>query len=100
MARYTEHRRRTQPSEPSVGSIFMNPPDDNAGRLIEACGLKGTQIGDAMISPMHANWIINTNGASASDIMALVDLMREEVHREFNIKLELEIEPVGEWQRR
>lgn len=100
MARYTEHRRRTQPSEPSVGSIFMNPPGDNAGRLIEACGLKGTQIGGAMISPMHANWIINTNGALASDIMGLVDLMREEVHREFSIKLELEIEPIGEWQRR
>lgn len=97
MARYTEHRRRTQPSEPSVGSIFMNPPGDYAGRLIEACGLKGTQMGSALISPMHANWIVNTNGASASDIMALIDLMREEVYKQFGIKLKLEIEPIGEW---
>lgn len=97
MARYTEHRRRTQPTEPSVGSIFLNPPGDYAGRLIEACGLKGTQSGGAMISPMHANWIINTNGSSASDIMHLIDLMREEVHKQFGIELELEIEPIGEW---
>lgn len=98
MARYTEHRRRTQPSEPSVGSIFMNPPGDYAGRLIEACGFKGTQLGGAMISPMHANWIINTNGASASDIMGLISLMQEEVYKQFDIKLKLEIEPIGEWR--
>ena len=97
MARYTEHRRRTQPSEPSVGSIFMNPPGHYAGRLIEECGLKGTQSGGAMISPMHANWIINTNGASASDIMCLVELMREKVYEQFGVKLKLEIEPIGEW---
>lgn len=98
MARYTEHRRRTQPTEPSVGSIFMNPPGDYAGRLIEACGLKGMQIGGAMISPVHANWIINTNGASAGDIMRLIELAQEAVYREFGIELELEIEPVGEWR--
>ncbi len=99
MARYTEHRRRAQPTEPSVGSIFMNPPGDYAGRLIEACGLKGTQIGGAMISPKHANWIINTNGASASDIMSLITLTRDEVYKQFGIELTLEIEPVGEWKR-
>ncbi|MFQ5854487.1 MAG: UDP-N-acetylmuramate dehydrogenase [Anaerolineae bacterium] len=99
MARYTEHRRQTQPAEPSVGSIFMNPPDDYAGRLIEACGLKGTQIGGALISPVHANWIINTNGASASDIMSLIDLMREGVYKRFGIKLQLEIELFGGWMQ-
>ncbi len=98
MARYTEHRRRTQPTEPSVGSIFMNPPGDYAGRLIEACGLKGTRIGGAMISPLHANWIVNIDGASASDIMALIDLMRNAVYKQFRIELKLEIEPVGEWR--
>ena len=97
MARYTEHRRRTQPTEPSVGSVFKNPPGDFAGRLIEACGLKGYRIGGAMISPMHGNWVINTGSATAGDIMALIDLMRERVWEEFEIELELEIEPVGEW---
>lgn len=97
MARYTEHRRRTQPTEPSVGSVFKNPPGDFAGRLIEACGLKGYRIGGAMISPMHGNWVINTGSATAGDIMALIDLMRERVWEEFEIELELEIELVGEW---
>ena len=97
MARYTEHRRRTQPTEPSVGSVFKNPPGDFAGRLIDACGLKGYRIGGAMISPMHGNWVINTGSATAGDIMALIDLMRERVWETFEIELELEIEPVGEW---
>lgn len=97
MARYTEHRRSTQPAEPSVGSVFMNPPGDYAGRLIESCGLKGTDMGGALISTKHANWIINTNGATASDIMSLINLTRDKVYSEFGIKLQLEIEPVGEW---
>lgn len=97
MARYTEHRRATQPAEPSVGSVFMNPPGDYAGRLIESCGLKGADMGGALISPKHANWIINTNGATASDIMSLINLMRDKVYSEFGVKLKLEIEPVGEW---
>ncbi len=100
MARYTEHRRRTQPTEPSVGSIFMNPPGDYAGRLIEECGLKGARCGGAMISPMHANWIINTNGATASDIMNLINLMRDKVYEQFGVRLDLEIEPIGVWKRR
>ncbi|MFQ5593259.1 MAG: UDP-N-acetylmuramate dehydrogenase [Anaerolineae bacterium] len=99
MARYTEHRRSTQPTEPSVGSIFMNPMGDYAGRLIEACGLKGTQVGGALISPLHANWIVNTNGASATDIMSLITLIRDKVYEQFGIELTLEIEPVGEWKR-
>lgn len=97
MARYTEHRRRTQPTEPSVGSIFKNPEGDFAGRLIDACGLKGRRIGGAMISPLHGNWIINTGSATAGDIMALIELVWQTVWEKFEIELELEIEPVGEW---
>jgi UDP-N-acetylmuramate dehydrogenase len=99
MARYTEHRRRTQPAEPSVGSVFMNPPGDYAGRLIEACDLKGTDMGGALISTKHANWIINTNGATASDILSLINLARDKVYAKFDIELKLEIEPVGEWPK-
>lgn len=97
MARFTEHRRRTQPTEPSMGSVFKNPPGDYAGRLIDACGLKGQRIGGALISPMHGNWIVNSGSATAGDIMALIDLMRSAVWEKFEVELELEIEPVGEW---
>jgi UDP-N-acetylmuramate dehydrogenase len=98
MAKYTEHRRRTQPTDPSVGSIFMNPPGDYAGRLIDACGLKGTRLGGAMISPLHANWIINVDGASASDILGLIDRVRDEVSATSGVELHLEIECIDEWR--
>jgi UDP-N-acetylmuramate dehydrogenase len=57
---------------PNAGSVFRNPPGDYAARLIEACGLKGHSIGGAMISPKHANFIVNTGNASAADIEALM----------------------------
>ncbi len=63
---YLARRRASQPVEPSAGSIFRNPPGEYAGRLIEALGLKGHQIGGAQVSPRHANFIVNTGGATAS----------------------------------
>ncbi len=96
---YTEHRRRTQPSDPSVGSMFKNPPGDYAGRLIEQAGLKGTRVGNVEISPVHANFFVNHGGASAKDVLQLVDLARERVRSAFGITLELEIEIVGEGAR-
>jgi UDP-N-acetylmuramate dehydrogenase len=90
-------RRRTQPPGASMGSMFKNPPGDYAGRLIEAAGLKGTRLGDAQISVLHANFFINLGGATASDIYALIRLARQEVSRQFGVELELEIELVGEW---
>lgn len=80
-----------------MGSIFMNPPGDFAGRLIEAVGLKGTRIGDAQISPKHANFIINLGQATSSDYYALIQLARQKVLDRFDIHLAIEIELLGEW---
>ena len=79
-----------------MGSMFKNPPGDYAGRLIEAVGLKGYQIGQAQISPVHANFFQNLGGASAADMTALIELVQTKVEAQFGIKLELEIEVVGE----
>jgi UDP-N-acetylmuramate dehydrogenase len=96
MNEYSDHRRRTQPSEPSVGSIFKNPTGDHAGRLIEQAGLKGTRVGDVEVSKVHANFFINRGGATARDVMQLIEIVRERVGEKFGIQLELEIELVGE----
>jgi UDP-N-acetylmuramate dehydrogenase len=80
-----------------MGSMFKNPAGDYAGRLIEAVGLKGTQVGGAQISSVHANFFVNLGSASATDVKALIDLAREQVRQRFGVGLELEIELVGEW---
>lgn len=90
-------RAASQPTEPSAGSIFTNPPGDFAGRLIEAAGLKGHRIGGAQISPRHANFIVNPGGATAADVAALIELARAEVARQLGVTLEPEVEPFGEW---
>jgi UDP-N-acetylmuramate dehydrogenase len=90
-------RRTSQPSGASCGSVFRNPPGDYAGRLIEAAGLKGEHRGNAIISPVHANFIVNLGGASASDILSLIKLAYRSVKDQSGISLELEIELVGRW---
>ena len=95
MNQYTEHRRRTQPTEPSVGSMFKNPPGDYAGRLIDTAGLKGTRIGGIEVSQTHANFFVNRGGATANDVIQLIEMVRERVRAKFGIELELEIEVVG-----
>ncbi len=97
MEAYLEQRRRTQPPGASLGSMFKNPPGDYAGRLIEAAGLKGTRIGGAEISPVHANFFVNRGGATAQDVYRLLQLARETVARQFGVTLELEIELLGEF---
>jgi UDP-N-acetylmuramate dehydrogenase len=94
---FVASRKRTQPPGASLGSMFKNPPGDYAGRLIEAAGLKGAQVGDAQISPVHANFFINNGNASAGDIRDLILLAQDTVLRKFGVELELEIELVGEW---
>ncbi len=93
---YLKKRQEKQPSRyPSGGSVFKNPPQDFAGRLIEKTGLKGKRVGGAMISPKHANFIVNTGGARASDILALMDLARRKVKEQMGVELEPEIRVVG-----
>jgi UDP-N-acetylmuramate dehydrogenase len=81
-----------------MGSTFKNPSGDYAGRLIEAAGLKGKKIGGVEISPIHANFLINDGTASAEDYHQLISLIQKTVANKFSVKLELEIELLGEWQ--
>lgn len=97
MADYTRRREESQPKDPSAGSVFKRTPQYPAGFLIELAGLKGMRIGDAQISPKHANFIINLGRAKAAEVKALIDLAQEQVWKQFGQKLELEIELVGEW---
>ncbi|MEO8608328.1 MAG: UDP-N-acetylmuramate dehydrogenase [Chloroflexota bacterium] len=100
MEHFIEYRKTTQPPGASLGSIFKNPPDDFAGRLIEAAGLKGYQIGGAQVSPIHANFFINhsgANAATASDYYALIRHVQQTVHKYSGIDLEMEVELVGDW---
>ncbi len=93
---FLAHRRRTQPVEASVGSIFRNPDGDYAGRLIEAAGLKGARVGDAEVSTVHANFIINRGRARAADVLALMQLVQARVREAFGVELEPEIMVIGE----
>lgn len=97
ISEFSERRKATQPPGASMGSMFKNPPGDFAGRLIEAAGLKGTRIGTAEVSPVHANFFINHGQTKAEDVRALVDLAQKTVAEKFGVNLELEIELIGEW---
>ena len=89
-------RKKMQPvNDPSAGSIFRNPPNDHAGRLIELAGLKGVRVGGAMVSPKHANYIVNVGGATCADILALLDLVQKEVQRKAGVHLDPEIHVIG-----
>ncbi|NDJ85744.1 MAG: UDP-N-acetylmuramate dehydrogenase [Chloroflexi bacterium] len=90
------YRKRTQPPGASLGSMFKNPPDDYAGRLIEAAGLKGHRIGGVEVSTVHANFFTNTGDATASDYAALIQHVQQTVATRFGVGLELEIEQIGE----
>jgi UDP-N-acetylmuramate dehydrogenase len=94
--RHLAKRARTQPLDvPSCGSVFKNPPGDFAGRLIEAAGLKGARVGGAEISELHANFIVNRGGASAADVLALIDQARRRVRERSGVELETEVRIVG-----
>jgi len=97
MEHFSTQRRASQPPGASLGSMFKNPPGDKAGRLIEAAGLKGTRIGHAEVSTQHANFFINDGQTKAADMKALIDRVQKTVFEKFGVKLELEIELVGEW---
>ncbi|MEJ2437915.1 MAG: UDP-N-acetylmuramate dehydrogenase [Sulfurovaceae bacterium] len=83
--------RKNQPKEPSAGSFFKNPKDDYAARLIEACELKGKQIGGMAWSAIHTNFLVNLNEGTFEDALKLINLAKEEVQKKFNINLEEEV---------
>jgi len=95
---YREKRQKSQPREPSAGCVFKNPPDDSAGRLIEQAGLKGERVGDAEVSTVHANFIINRGHATSADIIELVRRVRARVEQAKGVRLEPEVLLYGkEW---
>ena len=97
VARYQKKRQQSQPIHTyNVGSTFKNPPGRFAAQMIEQLGLKGHVAGGARVSPLHANIIENFAGAKASDVLALVDLIRERARVNFGVGLELEMRVVGE----
>jgi UDP-N-acetylmuramate dehydrogenase len=102
--RLDDIRRWRQAHQPigqkSAGSVFRNPEADSAGRIIDELGLKGTQVGGAMVSPKHANFIVNTGPATASDVWRLAELVRQRVLEERGIELRYEVEFVGDWSER
>jgi len=91
-----EHKRRLPFGWANAGSVFKNPPGDFAGRLIEAAGLKGARVGGAEVSVKHANVIVNVGQATAADIRGLMDTVAARVLRDFGVRLESEIQVVGE----
>jgi len=95
-----EWRRRTQPlAEPNCGSVFKNPDGDHAARLVEAVGAKGMRVGGAEVSRKHANFIVATPGATASDVWTLVERVRTMVADATGIRLQTEVQLIGEVAR-
>ncbi|MDP8925047.1 MAG: UDP-N-acetylmuramate dehydrogenase [Chloroflexota bacterium] len=92
-------RSATQPRQLSAGSIFANPPGDYAGRLVEAAGLKGERCGGAEISGHHANFIVNTGGATATDVYCLLHRAQQTVWERFGVWLRPEVQLVGAWRQ-
>jgi len=99
MERNLRDRKATQPiGLPSAGSVFMNPPGDSAGRLIESVGLKGTALGGARISTVHANFIVNEGSATAADIVGLIRKIQLTVKERCGVDLRPEIRFVGTFE--
>lgn len=97
LSELSAQRQRTQPPGPSFGSTFKNPPDNYAGKLLESVGLKGYCIGHASYSLQHANFILNDGQANASDYYQLIRLGQQRVQEQYGIQLQLEVEPLGDF---
>lgn len=95
LEKYEAVRSKQPPACGTAGSIFKNPPGDSAGRLIDQAGMKGYCVGGAMVSPQHANWIINKGGATAGDVLALIDEIKSSVNQKTGILLEPEVKIVN-----
>lgn len=90
-------RKTAQPQAASAGSMFQNPAGDAAGRLIDACGLKAFTIGQAQVSPVHANFLVNLGKATAADVWAVGEHCRRVVRVRFGIELQYEVQRIGRW---
>ncbi len=96
MVKHLEWRKKNQPiGIPNAGSIFKNPENDYAGRLIDSAGCKGTRIGDAQVSELKANFIVNTDNATARDVLDLIKKLQDTVFKKYGIKLVQEIKTIG-----
>lgn len=95
---FTAHRKQSQPTGASMGSMFKNPEHYYAGYLIDAAGLKGFRSGDASISEKHANFFVNEGNATAEDVRSLIAEAWNTVREQFGVELELEVELIGDWQ--
>jgi len=96
MDSYSRKRWESQPRQPSAGCIFKNPKTIGAGRLIDELGLKGANVGGAMVSDIHGNFIVNDGTATAGDVLSLIDLIKERARTTRGIELETEVEILGE----
>ncbi len=97
MAEHRLHRKSTEPPPYRAGTVFKDPPGNDASSLLEQAGMNGKIHGKAQISPVHANYIVNLGGAHAADIAALIMEAHQRVLERFGIDLELDVEPRGEW---
>ena len=93
---FRAQRMNGSPNKPSCGSTFKRVTNDSPGRLIEACGLKGTMVGNLEVSPVHANYLVNHGGGTARDALELIELTRETVYEKLGVELEPEVRVVGE----
>ena len=95
VAEIQKTRKTKQPQKPSAGSVFRNPPGQAAGFLIEKAGLKGRSVGGAQVSDLHGNFIVNAGGATAEDVLTLIEWVRNKIRESQGVDLELEIKIVG-----
>ena len=96
MQEYSRKRWDSQPAAPSAGCIFKNPPTVPSGKLVQELGLKGTRVGGAVVSDVHGNFIVNEGGATASDVLRLIAIIKQRAREERAIHLETEVQIVGE----
>jgi UDP-N-acetylmuramate dehydrogenase len=92
---FSQWRRQAQPTGACAGSVFTNPEGTYAGYLIDQAGLKGRQVGGVQISELHGNFLVNTGGATADHVREMIQMIQDEVYRQFEIRLVPEIEQVG-----
>jgi UDP-N-acetylenolpyruvoylglucosamine reductase len=96
MNEYSRKRWQSQPAAPSAGCMFRNPASIPAGKLIDELGLKGARVGGAVVSAEHGNFIVNNGAATARDVLALLEVIRQRARLKSGIELETEVEIVGE----